>query len=89
MRDSNIFDDIVVNMVGVGEETGELDKMLVKVADTYEYEVDTLVASLASLIEPMMIVFMGVIVGGIVVALFLPIVGLLDSMSGSQGGGPK
>jgi type IV pilus assembly protein PilC len=80
LRASRAVDPIVVNMVDVGEETGELDKMLMKVADNYDDEVDTLVASLVSLLEPIMVVCLGVIVGFIVVALFLPLVKLIQSV---------
>ena len=80
MRASKCVDSIVVNMVDVGEETGELDKMLMKVADNYDDEVDTLVASLVSLLEPIMVVVLGLIVGFIVVSLFLPLVTLINSL---------
>ncbi len=80
LRASKTVDAIVVNMVDVGEETGELDKMLVKVADNYDDEVDTLVASLVSLLEPIMVVVLGLIVGFIVVALFMPLVNLIQSL---------
>jgi type IV pilus assembly protein PilC len=80
LRASRSVDPIVVNMVDVGEETGELDKMLMKVADNYDEEVDTLVASLVSLLEPIMVVALGGIVGFIVVALFLPLVTLIQSV---------
>lgn len=80
LRASKTCDPIVVNMVDVGEETGELDKMLMKVADNYDEEVDTLVASLVSLLEPIMVVALGGIVGFIVVALFLPLVTLIQSV---------
>lgn len=82
LRAAKVVDSLVVNMVDVGEETGELDKMLMKVADNYDDEVDTAVASLVSLLEPIMIVCLGGIVGFIVVALFLPLVALIDSVSG-------
>jgi len=84
LGESGIFDDIVVNMIDVGEETGELDRMLLKVADTYDEEVDLAVASLVSILEPMLIVVMGIAVGFIVVALFLPLLKIVDSIS--QGG---
>ena len=80
LRASKCVDPIVVNMVDVGEETGELDKMLMKVADNYDDEVDTLVASLVSLLEPIMVVVLGLIVGFIVVSLFLPLVALINSL---------
>lgn len=81
LRASKTVDPIVINMVDVGEETGELDKMLMKVADNYDDEVDTLVASLVSLLEPIMVVALGLIVGFIVVALFLPLVTLIQSVT--------
>ncbi|HOO15696.1 MAG: type II secretion system F family protein [Phycisphaerae bacterium] len=80
LRASKTVDAIVVNMVDVGEETGELDKMLMKVADNYDEEVDTLVGSLVSLLEPIMVVILGLIVGYIVVALFLPLVQLIQTL---------
>jgi len=82
LRQAKVVDSIVVNMIDVGEETGELDKMLTKVADTYDSEVETLVASLTSLMEPVMVIVLGCIVGFIVVALFMPMIGMLDNMSG-------
>jgi type IV pilus assembly protein PilC len=80
LRQSGVVDPIVVNMVDVGEETGELDKMLIKVADTYDEEVDHLVGSLVNALEPMMIIFLGSTIGGIVVALFMPLVTLIQSV---------
>jgi type IV pilus assembly protein PilC len=80
LGESGIFDDIVVNMIDVGEETGELDKMLLKVADTYDEEVDLAVASLVSVLEPALIVFMGVAVGLIVISLFLPLLKIVESI---------
>lgn len=76
LGESGVFDDMVVNMVDVGEETGELDKMLMKVADRFDDEVDTAVAALLSILEPLLIVVMGVIVGFIVIALFMPLLEL-------------
>ena len=73
---------MVVNMVDVGEETGDLDTMLNKVADVYDEEVDVLVEALISLLEPIMIVILGGIVGFIVIALFLPLVALISKLSG-------
>ena len=81
LRASGVVDPIVVNMVDVGEETGELDKMLIKVADTYDEEVDHLVGSLVNALEPIMIIFLGGTIGFIVVALFLPLVSLIESLS--------
>ncbi len=82
LRAAAVVDGLVVNMIDVGEETGELDKMLLKVADTYDEEVDVAVASLVSLLEPIMVVVLGGIVGFIVIALFMPLVQLISSVSG-------
>ncbi len=73
LGESGIFDDMVVNMVDVGEETGELDRMLMKVADRYDDEVDATVGAMLSILEPMLIVIMGIVVGFIVIALFMPL----------------
>jgi len=81
LRESRLVDDMVVNMVEVGEETGDLDTMLYKVADFYDEEVDNLVKSLISLLEPIMIVFLGATIGGIVISLFLPLIKLLEGLS--------
>ena len=81
MRESRLVDDMVVNMIEVGEETGDLDTMLYKIADFYDEEVDTLVKSLISLLEPIMIVVLGGIIGFIVIALFLPLIKLLEGLS--------
>jgi type IV pilus assembly protein PilC len=82
LREARIVDDIVVNMIDVGEETGDLDTMLNKIADNYEEEVEVLVESLVSLLEPIMIVVLGGIVGFIVIALFLPLIQLITKLSG-------
>src|SRR5206468_9453345 len=87
LRATKVVDAIVVNMVDVGEETGDLDKMLIKVADNYDSDVDVLVGSLISILEPVMVVVLGVIVGFIVIALFMPMISLIQNMSG--GGGKK
>ena len=87
LRQAKVVDSIVSNMIDVGEETGDLDKMLVKIADNYDEEVDVLVGSLVSLLEPIMVVTLGGIVGTIVVALFLPLVKLIQSVSGGDSGG--
>jgi len=81
LREARLVDDMVVNMVEVGEETGDLDTMLYKVADFYDEEVDTLVKSLISLLEPIMIVVLGFIIGAIVISLFLPMIKLLEGLS--------
>jgi type IV pilus assembly protein PilC len=84
LRATKVVDVIVVNMVDVGEETGDLDKMLIKVADNYDNDVDVLVGSLISILEPVMVVVLGLIVGFIVVALFAPMITLIDSISGGH-----
>jgi type IV pilus assembly protein PilC len=73
LRMAAVFPPMVVHMIHVGESTGALDQMLAKVADFYDDEVDTAVGALMSLLEPAMIVILGVIIGGLVVALYLPI----------------
>ena len=80
LRTSGVFDELVVNMIDVGEETGELDKMLIKVADNYEADVDVAVEGLSSLIEPVLIVSMGVAVGFIVIALFMPLIEIIKTI---------
>jgi type IV pilus assembly protein PilC len=84
LRESKTCDAIVVNMIDVGEETGEMDAMLLKIADNYDEEVDVAVAALVSLLEPLMVVVLGGMVGTIVVAMFMPLVAMIDSL---QGGG--
>jgi type IV pilus assembly protein PilC len=73
LRTTPVFPPMVVHMINVGENTGALDAMLSKIADFYDDEVDTAVSALTSLLEPMMIVFLGVVVGGLVVAMYMPI----------------
>jgi type IV pilus assembly protein PilC len=73
LRASAIFPPMVVQMVSVGEQTGALDAMLGKIADFYDDEVDTAVGALTALLEPLMIVFLGVVIGGMVIAMYLPI----------------
>ncbi len=77
---SGVFPAMVVSMVEVGEETGELPEMLMKIADNYDDEVDNTVAGLTSIIEPLLIVFLAVIVGTIVIALFLPLISIIGSL---------
>lgn len=79
---SGVFDDIVVNMVDVGEETGELDKMLIKVADNYDEEVDNAVNGLVSILQPLLIVFLGGAVFVIVLSVFLPMLQLINTLGG-------
>jgi type IV pilus assembly protein PilC len=81
LKESRLVDDMVVNMIDVGEETGELDTMLNKIADVYDEEVNVLVEGLISLLEPIMIVVLGGIVGTIVIALFLPMIKLMEGLS--------
>ncbi len=80
LRQARVVEPMVVNMIDVGEETGDLDKMLMKIADTYDEEVDTLVSGLVSLLEPVMVIALGIIVGFIVIALFMPLVKLIESL---------
>lgn len=77
---TKIFPDMVVSMVEVGEETGKLPEMLEKIADTYEEEVDNAVEAMTSLIEPIMIVFMAVVVGTIVIAMFMPLIKIMQTL---------
>jgi len=73
LAESEVFPSMVCQMIAVGESTGALDAMLTKIADFYEEEVDQAVENLTSLIEPFMIVFLGVVIGGLVVSMYLPI----------------
>ncbi len=81
LGETGLFDDIVVNMVDVGEETGELDKMLMKVASNYETTVDNRISALMSVLEPALIITLGVFVGFIVIALFLPLLKIQEMLS--------
>ena len=72
---------MVVGMVEVGEETGELPEMLMKVADSYDDEVDNTVAGMTSIIEPILIILLAIIVGSIVIALFLPLISIIGNLS--------
>jgi type IV pilus assembly protein PilC len=82
LRETNVFPSMVVQMINVGETTGALDAMLSKIADFYEEEVDTAVAGLLTLMEPIMIAFLGVVVGGIVIAMYMPIFDLISKLTG-------
>jgi len=84
LRQSNVFPPMVVQMISVGEETGALDDMLTRIADFYDSEVDTAVDALTSLIEPIMIVFMGAVVGGMVIAMYLPMFKLINVVAGGH-----
>jgi type IV pilus assembly protein PilC len=81
LKETNVFPPMVVQMIGVGEATGALDTMLSKIADFYEEEVDVAVAGLLTLLEPIMIFFLGVVVGGIVIAMYLPIFDLISKLT--------
>lgn len=81
---SGVFPPMVVSMVEVGEETGALPEMLIRVADTYDDEVDNAVAAMTSILEPVMIIFLAVVVGGIVIAMFMPLISIIGSL-GQQG----
>jgi type IV pilus assembly protein PilC len=81
LKETNVFPAMVTQMIGVGEATGALDTMLGKIADFYEEEVDTAVAGLLTLLEPIMIAVLGVIVGGIVIAMYLPIFDLISKLT--------
>ena len=81
LREAKVVDPIVVNMIDVGEETGEMDVMLMKIADNYDEEVDVAVGSLVSLLQPIMIVVLGGIIGTIVLAMFLPMVSMIQSLN--------
>jgi type IV pilus assembly protein PilC len=82
LKQTGVFPPMVVQMIGVGEATGALDQMLSKIADFYEDEVDTAVAGMLTLLEPIMIAFLGLVVGGIVIAMYLPIFGLISELAG-------
>jgi type IV pilus assembly protein PilC len=82
LKQTGVFPSMVVQMIGVGEATGALDTMLSKIADFYEEEVDAAVAGLLTLLEPVMIAFLGIVVGGIVIAMYLPIFGLISELAG-------
>ena len=80
MSSSKLFPPMVISMVDVGEETGQLPDMLLKIADVYDDEVDNAVGAMTSMLEPIMIVFLAVVVGGIVFAMFLPLLQVIEKM---------
>ena len=80
--DTGVFPNMLVQMTKIGEESGTLDEMLSKVADYYEAEVDNAVAALSSLMEPFIMVFLGVIIGALVIALYLPIFKMGQAVGG-------
>ena len=87
LESSRVFPPMVVSMVDVGEQTGALPEMLLKIADTYDEEVDNAVSAMTSLLEPIMIIFLAVIVGSIVIAMFLPLISMISQMSSGESGG--
>jgi type IV pilus assembly protein PilC len=89
LRDSGWFPPMVVQMIAIGEETGSLDSMLMKVSQFYESEVETALAQLTAALEPLLIVFLGVIVGFIVIAMFMPLVALVSELSSANEGEGK
>jgi type IV pilus assembly protein PilC len=82
LKETGVFPAMVTQMINVGETTGALDAMLGKIADFYEEEVDTAVAGLLTLLEPVMIAFLGVVVGGIVIAMYMPMFDLISKLAG-------
>jgi len=82
---SGVFPPMVISMVDVGEQTGALPEMMMKIADNYDDEVDNAVAAMTSLLEPIMIIFLAVIVGSIVIAMFLPLIDLMNGLGGEGG----
>ena len=82
LKRANLFPSMVIQMVGVGEQTGELDQMLQKLADFYEEQADAAIADFLTLIEPLMIIFLGGIIGGIVISMYLPIFSLIGKLAG-------
>ncbi len=84
LKASSIFPGMVAGMVDVGDQTGALPDMLMMIADSYDEEADNAVSAMTSLLEPVMIVFLAVVVGTIVIALFLPLITIISSM---QSGG--
>ena len=82
MGETGIFDDVVTNMVDVGEETGELDAMLLKVADAYDEQVDRKLASLFKVMEPAILLLMAVFIGGLVIALIMPLTKMMSTIGG-------
>jgi type IV pilus assembly protein PilC len=89
LEGSKVFPPMVISMVDVGEQTGALPEMLLRIADNYDDEVDNAVAAMTSLLEPIMIVFLAVVVGSIVIALFLPLITLIDQLGDASKEGGK
>jgi len=87
LESSGVFPPMVVSMVDVGEQTGALPEMLMRIADNYDEEVDNAVSAMTSLLEPIMIIFLAIVVGSIVIAMFLPLIQMIQNMSGNGEGG--
>ncbi len=87
LESSGVFPPMVCSMVDVGEQTGAMPEMLMRIADDYDEQVDNSVAAMTSLLEPIMIVFLAVIVGSIVIAMFLPLIAMINNLSGDDSGG--
>ena len=84
LRESEVFPGMVTQMIGVGEQTGAMDAMLQKIADFYEDEVDAAVKDLLTALEPVMIVFLGIVVGGVVISMYLPLFSLIGQLSSAH-----
>jgi type IV pilus assembly protein PilC len=84
LRETGVFPNMVVQMIGVGEQTGALDSMLQKVADFYEDEVDAAVGDLLTALEPMIILFLGIVVGGVVISMYMPLFSLIGKLAGGS-----
>jgi type IV pilus assembly protein PilC len=82
LKETGVFPGMVTQMIGVGEQTGAMDAMLQKIADFYEDEVDAAVKDMLTAIEPIMIVFLGVVVGGVVISMYLPLFSLINKLAG-------
>ena len=81
LKESGVFPPMVVRMIAVGETSGELEKMLSKISDFYDDQVDVAVAGLTSLIEPLVIAFLGIVIGGIVISMFMPMFQMVQAVS--------
>jgi type IV pilus assembly protein PilC len=84
LKESEVFPGMVTQMIAVGEQTGAMDAMLQKIADFYEDEVDVAVKDLLTALEPIMIVFLGLVVGGVVISMYLPLFSLIGQLSGKH-----
>jgi type IV pilus assembly protein PilC len=82
LRESGVFPNMVTQMIGVGEATGAMDSMLQKIADFYEDEVDSATKNMLAMLEPMIIAFLGVFVGGIVISLYMPLFAMIGKLAG-------